>query len=98
MQYITSNIFLYLNHYQYFNVMNQLTSISENIDALWSLSHKNVIFLDDLPSIFTHDLQTFIAGETLYMRDGKIVVGHNLYRKWLEKIQTKGFDYEIDFK
>lgn len=32
------------------------------------------------------------------MKDGKLVVGRNLYKKWLEKIQIHGFDYEIDFK
>jgi hypothetical protein len=32
------------------------------------------------------------------MRDGKLVIGNNLYNKWLAKIGTKGFDYEIDFK
>lgn len=78
--------------------MNHLASISENIDMLWSLSQKDVIFLDDLPHMFIRDLQTFITGETLYMKDGKLVVGRNLYKKWLQKIQTKGFDYEIDFK
>ena len=78
--------------------MNQLISISENIDTLWSLSHKDVIFIDDLPSMFIRDLQTFIAGETLHMKDGKLVIGRNLYKKWLEKIQHRGFDYEIDFK
>ena len=78
--------------------MNQLASISQNIDALWHLSRKNIIFLDDLPRMFTRDLQAFIVGETLYMKDGKLVIGRNLYKKWLEKIQTNGFDYEIDFK
>ena len=78
--------------------MNQLASISQNIDALWQLSRKNIIFLDDLPRMFTRDLQAFIVGETLYMKDGKLVIGRNLYKKWLEKIQTNGFDYEIDFK
>lgn len=33
--------------------MSPLASISENLDALWSLSKKDVIFLDDLPRMFT---------------------------------------------
>jgi hypothetical protein len=78
--------------------MNQLALISEKIDALWKLLQKESIFLDDLQQEFKPDLQSFITGETLYMKDGKLVVGKNLYKKWLEKIRTRGFDYEIDFK
>lgn len=32
------------------------------------------------------------------MQDGKIVIGNNLYKSWLLKLKTKGFDYEIDWK
>jgi hypothetical protein len=78
--------------------MNQLALISERIDALWALSQKETIFLNDLQQEFKPDLQAFIIGETLYMKEGKIVVGNNLYKKWLEKIRVRGFDYEIDFK
>lgn len=78
--------------------MNQLASISEKINALWGLSQKETIFLDDLGQEFKPDLQTFIIGETLRMKDGKLVIGRNLYKKWLSKLQSKGFDYEIDFK
>jgi len=78
--------------------MNRLATISENIDALWILSRKDIIFLNDLQQEFRHDLQTFIVGETLYMKEGKLVIGNNLYKRWLEKIQARGFDYEIDFK
>lgn len=78
--------------------MNQLASISEKINALWTLSQKEFIFLDDLQQEFKPDLQTFIIGETLYMKEGKVVIGRNLYKKWLSKLQSKGFDYEIDFK
>lgn len=62
------------------------------------MAKKDVIFLDDLQTDFRRDLQTFIIGETLSMKEGKIVIGHNLYKKWLEKIKANGFDYEIDFK
>lgn len=78
--------------------MYQLASISEKLNTLWTLSQKEFIFLDDLELKFKDDLQNFIAGETLYLRDGKVVVGKNLYKKWLQKLQSKGFDYEIDFK
>ncbi|KAA2245758.1 hypothetical protein F0L74_07340 [Chitinophaga agrisoli] len=78
--------------------MNQLITISEKINALWRLSQKETIFLDDLEPEFKPDLQTFILGDTLYMKEGKLVIGKNLYNKWLNKLRSKGFDYEIDFK
>ena len=78
--------------------MYQLASISEKLNTLWALSQKESIFLDDLEMKFKDDLQNFIAGETLYLKDGKVVIGKNLYKKWLQKLQSKGFDYEIDFK
>lgn len=78
--------------------MNNLSVIPERIDALYSLVNKETIFLDDLRNEFKPDLQSFIVGETLSMVDGKLVIGRNLYKKWLQKINTKGFDYEIDFK
>ena len=78
--------------------MYQLASISEKLNTLWSLSQKESIFLDDLELEFKEDLQNFITGETLYLKDGRVVIGKNLYKKWLQKLQSKGFDYEIDFK
>lgn len=78
--------------------MNELTIISESIGSLYKLVSKDTIFLDDVQKEFRKDLQTFIVGETLTMREGKLVIGNNLYNKWLEKLNTKGFDYEIDWK
>jgi hypothetical protein len=78
--------------------MYQLASISEKLNALWALSQKEFIFLDDLELKFKDDLQNFIEGETLYLKEGRVVIGKNLYKKWLQKLQSKGFDYEIDFK
>jgi hypothetical protein len=78
--------------------MNELYLISESMAALKQLDQKEIIFFDDVPEKFRPDLHNFIVGETLTMMDGKIVIGHNLYRWWLRKLNTKGFDYEIDFK
>ena len=78
--------------------MNELTIISESLGSLQDLLKKETIFLDDVPRQLKSDLQNFIVGETLTMREGKIVVGNNLYRWWLEKLNTRGFDYEIDWK
>jgi hypothetical protein len=78
--------------------MNELTHIAESFASLQGLLKKDTIFLDDLQEEFRPDLQSYIVGATLSMRDGKLVIGHNLYKEWLKKIRTKGFDYEIDFK
>lgn len=78
--------------------MNQLNIISNSFASLQNLVNKDRILLDDLQSQFKPDLMTFLKGETLSMIDGKVVIGVNLYKKWLNKIRTKGFDYEIDFK
>jgi hypothetical protein len=78
--------------------MNDLDIIPASISALRQLAQKATIFLDDVPPKFRPDLQSFIVGETLTSREGKIVIGNNLYKKWLKKIRMKGFDYEIDFK
>ena len=78
--------------------MDGLTVISEIIGSLYKLSNKTPILLDDVQKEFRADLQSFIVGEPLTMQNGQIVIGNNLYNKWLEKIGTKGFDYEIDFK
>jgi hypothetical protein len=77
--------------------MNELSNISDSLNALQKMSGKDTILLDDISPRFRPDLQNFIIGETLSMRNGKIVIGNNLYKKWLFKIRTKGFDYEIDF-
>ena len=78
--------------------MYPLTLISEKLNTLWSLSQKGTIFLDDVALEFKEDLQNFITGETLYLKEGRVVIGKNLYKKWLQKLKSKGFDYEIDFK
>ncbi len=78
--------------------MNELNVISKSIEELQKLTLKETIYLDDVQLKFMPDLQKFIVGETLSMRDGKLVIGNNLYKKWLMKIRIKGFDYEIDFK
>lgn len=78
--------------------MDGLTIISESLGSLQQLSKKEMIFLDDVPRQLKADLQKFIVGETLTMLDGKIVIGNNLYERWLLKLNTKGFDYEIDWK
>jgi hypothetical protein len=78
--------------------MNELAIISESLGSLQSLAKRDTIFLDDIQKEFRPDLQNYIVGATLSMRNGKLVIGNNLYKEWLKKIRTKGFDYEIDFK
>jgi hypothetical protein len=78
--------------------MNELVIISEALGSLQDISERETIFLDDVPRQLKSDLQNFIVGETLTMRAGKLVIGNNLYKKWLLKLNAKGFDYEIDWK
>jgi hypothetical protein len=78
--------------------MNELDIIVESFGELRKLALKSPVFLEDVPLRFRPDVQSFIVGETLTMWEGKIIIGNNLYKKWLQKIRKKGFDYEIDFK
>ncbi len=55
------------------------------MEELRSLLEKNMICLDDLPIQFGRDLQNFIQGKTLSMRENKVVIGHNLYKKLASK-------------
>jgi len=77
--------------------MPNLADIPKKIEALRRLSEKDVVYLDDLQKEFRQDLQNFITGETLTLCSGKVAVGRSLFRQWLQKIGTRGFDYEIDF-
>ena len=78
--------------------MNDLDIIVQSFDSLRELTKKRHIFFDDVNEKFRADLLSFIVGETLSIQDGKPVIGNNLYKRWLMKLKTKGFDYEIDFK
>ncbi|MDQ0640842.1 hypothetical protein QF042_004407 [Pedobacter sp. W3I1] len=78
--------------------MPSLNVISKRLKQLSEISDKKeIIFLDDIHKEFRQDLQQFIFGETLVIKDGKPVIGKNLYKNWLFKIKTKGFDYDIKF-
>lgn len=78
--------------------MNPIDRISRRINTLIQLpENKEVIFITDLRKEYRQDLRNFVFGETLAVKDGKIVIGKNLYRRWLQKIKTKGFDYDVKF-
>lgn len=78
--------------------MQDLSIISERLTSLRALANRPSILLDDVSHEFRKDLQNFIVGHTITLRDGKVVVGNNLYRQWLSKVRSRGFDFEIDFK
>lgn len=78
--------------------MDKLAAISEGIQLLHQLSGKKTIFLDEIQQEFRPDLQHYIAGATVSLFNGRVVVGNRLYMGWLNKIKTRGFDHEIDFK
>jgi len=78
--------------------MSSLSLIAKRLKHLSEIPDKNeIIFLKDIRKEFRQDLQHFILGETLMMKDGKPVIGKNLYKNWLSKIKTVGFDYDIKF-
>jgi len=78
--------------------MHPADLISRRINTLVQLPEKkDVIFITDLRKEYRQDLKKFVMGETLSVRDGKVVIGKNLYRRWLHKIKTRGFDYDIKF-
>ena len=78
--------------------MPNLADIPRKMEALRRLSEKDFVYFEELQKEFRQDLQNFIFGETLTLRAGKPVVGKPLFKQWLQKIRTRGFDYEIDFK
>lgn len=78
--------------------MNDISQIAQKFQDLERLSNQEVILIDDIEKEFRPDLKKFVLGETLSINNGQISIGHNLFKKWLTKIMTKGFDYEIDFK
>lgn len=71
--------------------------IEEQLSLLQTLCRRDTVFLEDIPGPFKNDIQHFIAGETLTLQDGKIRIGINLFKKWYQKVQVAGFDYEIDW-
>ena len=78
--------------------MHTVDLISRRINTLVRLGErKDGVFLTDLKKEYRPDLQNFIVGETLGVRDGKLVIGKNTYKRWLQKIKTNGFDYDVKF-
>ncbi len=91
--------FFYLpahDSFYYIYNMADSTVISEKIDSVFRLSKKQIIFFEEVEQAFRADLVNFIRGETLQSHEGKITIGHNLYKRWLNKLRKKGIDYAID--
>ena len=61
---------------------------------------KNIKLIDIryLPEVLHKDFQRFIVGHTLTQKteDGKPLIPQSLYTEWIEKLNTKGFDYSFD--
>ena len=78
--------------------MNPIDLINRRIHTVFLLPEKkDIIHITDLRKEFRQDLKNFIVGETLGVKDGKIVIGKNLYKRWLHKIKTRGLDYDVKF-
>ena len=57
---------------------------------------KDKLAVDDVPKPFRKDLKTFLIGETFMpSTDGRIMIGANLYKSWINKLVKKGFDEDV---
>lgn len=79
--------------------MGELKIFNTRFNALVRAGRKQQgVFLTDVRREYRQDLLNFIAGETLASQDGKLLIGRNLYHRWLKKITFKGFDYDIKLR
>jgi hypothetical protein len=51
-----------------------------------------------IPEVLQQDFIHYIAGNTItrITEDRKPMIPRNLYNLWIEKLNTKGFDYSFD--
>ena len=78
--------------------MNDLSVIANKMTELERLLDKQIILFDgDIDAHFHGDIKNFLVGQTLPVKDGKTLITAHLFKLWLEKLKTHGFDKEIDF-
>jgi|ERR1035437_9787339 hypothetical protein len=68
----------------------------QRLQAYKLINYKRMLLIPELQDSFVR----FIAGETLTQitDDGELLIPQSLYRAWIDKIETHGFDTEIDIK
>jgi hypothetical protein len=65
------------------------------INTAWLLGRNNIIHLEDVPDVLQRDLITFMFGKTVSEDEKGIVIHKSDYLAWLTKLNTQGFDYDI---
>lgn len=78
--------------------MNKTTK-QEYLDQLYKvLEYRRSgkpVEIENIPALFKDDFNHFFNGETLQAINGKIVIGPNKYKEWINKLRDIGLDYEI---
>lgn len=54
--------------------MNPSKFIAAQLEGLACLLDRELIFLDDVAPLFREDLEAFVVGETLTVRDERLVI------------------------
>ena len=76
--------------------INDITII-RNLPQLLE-SKNDYLLLNDIPECFHEDFKHFIIGITVHFDSNKnLIIGKNIYKKWIHKLWTKGLDYDISF-
>lgn len=66
-------------------------------DTVYKLAHATQpIPFTAIPKPLYNDFITFMTGKSIVKIDGVLAAYPNDYRAWIDKLATKGVDYEID--
>ena len=68
------------------------------LNEAWLLAKSDFVQLEDVPLILRKDIETFLFGKTVGKNEKGIIIYKEDYRAWLLKLNTKGFDYDIQLK
>lgn len=87
------------NYPQFVNFMSQIKDMERySLSTLTDLENLQTnICIDDVPKPFRKDLLRFIVGHTLVSnKNGKLLIGRNLYSLWITKLCKEGFDENVN--
>ena len=68
------------------------------INTAWLLGRNSFVQLAEVPEVLRMDLMAFMFGKTVSKNEKGIVIYKKDYLAWLTKINTKGFDYDIQLR
>lgn len=55
----------------------------------------DLVKLSVVPEPLRVDLNDFLFGKTVVMRDGEVAIYPQDYNEWLSKLQNQGLDYDL---